>query len=169
MALIHRTRNPKLSDCLLRDDVSTTDVMCAAQRIRTLPGRRLRARAGFSLAEVVVALAILTAALLGLALFVSRMAHATSDSRLLGTATELVTNRIETIKGSTDYASIDTFATTETSIPGSSSYAGFTRQTLILHVGGGVSDSVDYRVVTVIVTNPVMSAPVRKTTAIASF
>ncbi|MHB1861917.1 MAG: type IV pilus modification PilV family protein [Gemmatimonadaceae bacterium] len=131
--------------------------------------RALRARAGFSLAEVLVALVILTAALLGLALFVSRMAHATSDSRLLGTATELVTNRIETIKSITNYASIDTCAITESTIAGSPDYAGFTRQTLVKHVGGGVADSVDYRIVTVIVTNPVMSAPVKKTTAIAAF
>ncbi len=131
--------------------------------------RGLRQRAGFSLPEVIVALAILTAALLGLALFVSRMAHATSDSRLLGTADELVTNRIEAIKAITNYASIDTCAGTETSIPGSASYKGFTRQTLISHVGGGVADSVDYRIVTVIVNNPVLPSPVKKTTAIAAF
>lgn len=133
------------------------------------PRRRVRARAGFSLAEVVVALGILTAALLSLALFVSRMAHQTSDSKLLGTANELVTNRIESIKSITDYSSIDTTAITETSIPGSPDYKGFTRQTLVKHVGGGVSDSVDYRIVTVVVSNPVMSSSVKKTTAIAAF
>jgi prepilin-type N-terminal cleavage/methylation domain-containing protein len=131
--------------------------------------RQLRSRSGFSLAEVIVALAILSAALLGLALFVSRMAHATSDSRLLGTADELVTNRLEAIKSITNYASIDTCARTETSIPGSTTYKGFTRQTLVTHVGGGVADSVDYRIVTVIVTNPVMPGTVKKTTAIAAF
>ena len=129
----------------------------------------MRARPGFSLVEVIVALGILTAALLGLALFVSRMAHTTSDARLLGTASELAVNRIEDIKSSTDYASIDTFAVTETSIPGSPTYAGFTRKTLVKHVGGAVTDSVDYRIITVVVTNPVMSAPVTKTTAIAAF
>ena len=130
---------------------------------------RLRTRSGFSLAEVIVALAILSAALLGLALFVSRMAHATSESRLLGAADELVTNRIEAIKAITNYDSLDSCATTETSIPGSATYKGFTRQTLITHVGGGVADSVDYRIVTVIVTNPVMPSTVKKTTAIAAF
>jgi Tfp pilus assembly protein PilV len=131
--------------------------------------RRLRTRPGFSLAEVIVALGILTAALLGLALFVSRMAHSTSDSRLLGTANELVVNRIEAIKAITNYASIDSCAITESTVPGSTSYVGFKRQTLIKHVGGGVTDSVDYRIVTVIITNPVMSATVKKTTAIAAF
>jgi prepilin-type N-terminal cleavage/methylation domain-containing protein len=130
--------------------------------------RRLRSRAGFSLVEVIVALGILTAALLSLALFVSRMAHTTSDARLLGTASELAANRIETIKTSSDYASIDTFAVSETFGSGSP-YNGFKRKTLVKHVGGAVADSVDYRIITVIVTNPVMSSTVKKTTAIAAF
>ncbi len=131
--------------------------------------RLLRTRPGFTLVEVIVALGILTLALLGLALFVSRMAHSASDSRLLGTANELVINRIESIKAITNYASIDSCAITESSIPGSSTYKGFNRQTLVKHVGGGIADSVDYRIITVTVTNPVMSAPVKKTTAIAAF
>lgn len=131
--------------------------------------RGVRARAGFSLVEVIVALGLLTVVLLGLALFVSNMAHNTSDSRLLGTASELAANRLETIKSATDYASIDTFAVKETSIPGSSTYAGFVRQTYVQHVGGAVSDSVDYRIVTVVVSNPAMSDTVKKTTAIAAF
>ena len=129
----------------------------------------LPAREGFSLVEVIVALGLLTVVLLGLALFVSNMAHTTSESRLLGTASELAANRIETIKGSTNYASIDTFAVTETSITGSPTYAGFTRQTYVQHVGGAITDSVDYRVVTVVVTNPAMAGSVKKTTAIAAF
>jgi prepilin-type N-terminal cleavage/methylation domain-containing protein len=132
-------------------------------------GRRFRTRSGFSLVEVIVALAILTMALLGLAMFVSRMAHAASDSRLLGTANELVTNRIEAIKAITNYASIDSCAITEGSIAGSPAYVGFKRKTLIKHVGGGVADSVDYRIITVTVTNPEMSTSVKKTTAIAAF
>ena len=129
---------------------------------------RLKVRAGFSLVEVVVALGILTAALLSLALFVSRMAHTTSNARLLGTASELAANRIESIKASSNYASIDTFAVTQSTALGAQ-YAGFTRKTLIKHVGGSVTDSVDYRIITVIVTNPVMSDTVKKTTAIAAF
>lgn len=128
-----------------------------------------RARAGFSLVEVIVALGLLTVVLLGLALFVSNMAHTTTDSRLLGTASELAANRLETIKASTNYASIDSFAVTETSIPGPAAYAGFKRQTYVQHVGGAVTDSVDYRTVTVVVSNPEMPGTVKKTTAIAAF
>ncbi|HEY5220461.1 MAG TPA: hypothetical protein VIJ16_11665 [Gemmatimonadaceae bacterium] len=130
---------------------------------------QLRARPGFSLAEMVVALGILTGALLGLALFVSKMAHTTSTAQLLSVGSELVANRIETVKSNPTYATIDTFATTESTISGSTDYKGFKRQTLVKHVGGAVTDSVDYRIVTVIVTNPLLTSPVRKTTIIASF
>ncbi len=112
---------------------------------------------------------ILGSALLGMALFVSRMAHSASDSRLIGVADELAADRVETIKTSTRYATLPgDFQGTETSIPGGD-YAGFARQTIIKHVGGSPSDSVDYMVVTVIVSNPAISDTVRKTTVIASF
>ncbi|MHB1862541.1 MAG: type IV pilus modification PilV family protein [Gemmatimonadaceae bacterium] len=131
--------------------------------------RRWRARDGFTLIEVVIALLILGMALLGLALFVSRMAHAATFSRLLGTANELAADRIETIKSATTYSTLDTrFAGTETSISGLGN-SGFTRQTIIRHIGGGTSDSLDYRIVTVIVTNPAMTDTIRKTTVIAAF
>lgn len=115
-----------------------------------------------------MALGILSAVLLGLALFVTRMAHSTAEARLLGTASELAANRLESIKTSSDYASIDTFATTET-FGSTSEYAGFTRVTQVSHIGGSVSDSVDYRIVTVTVSNPVMTSAIAQTTAIAAF
>ncbi len=128
-----------------------------------------RGRAGFTLVEVVVAMLILGSALLGMALFVSGMAHSATDSRLIGTANELAADRIETIKTSTSYATLGAdFQGTETSIPGGD-YAGFTRRTIIKHVGGSPTDSVDYTVVTVLVSDPAISDTVRKTTVIASF
>ena len=129
---------------------------------------RWRTRYGFTLIETVVALIILGVALLGLALFVSRMAHAGTDSNLLGTANELAADRIETIKSHLTYSTIDTYAGTESSIPGLGN-AGFVRRTIIRHVGGDTSDSVDYYVVTVVVTNAAMPDTVRKTTVIAAF
>lgn len=129
--------------------------------------RRWRARNGFTLVEVVVALLVLGFALLGLSLFVSNMAHAGTDSRLLGTANELAADRIETVKSDLTYSTLDSrYAGTESSISG---YSGYKRKTVIRHVGGGVSDSVDYRIVTVVVTNSAMTDTVRKTTIIAAF
>jgi prepilin-type N-terminal cleavage/methylation domain-containing protein len=126
-------------------------------------------RRGFTLVEVVVSLVILSAVFLGLALFVSRMAHASTYSRLEDTAEDLVADRLETVKSATNYASIDSlFTSTEATIPGADN-AGFSRQTIVEHIGGQATDSVDYKLVTVIVSNPALPAPVRKTTAIASF
>jgi prepilin-type N-terminal cleavage/methylation domain-containing protein len=127
------------------------------------------ARRGFTLVEVVVSLVILGGVFLGLALFVSNMAHSSAYSRLEDTAEDLVADRLETVKSATDYASIDSlFARSEGVIPGAE-YAGFARQTIVDHVGGQPADSVDYKLVTVIVTNPALPKAVRKTTAIASF
>lgn len=128
-----------------------------------------RRRGGFTLVEVVIAMLILGSALLGMALFVSRMAHSSTTSRLLGTANELAADRLETIKTSTSYVTLSSdFQGTETAIPGGD-YGGFTRRTIIKRVGGSPSDSVDYTVVTVVVSNPAISDTVRKTTVIASF
>ena len=48
-------------------------------------------------------------------------------------------------------------------------YPGFVRQTLVQHVGGAPTDSVDYRVVTVEVRSARLPSPMRKTTLIAAF
>ena len=126
-------------------------------------------RRGFTLVEVMVSLLLLAGVFLGLAKFTSNMAHQGTYSRLLNTAEDLASARLETVKSATAYATIDaTYTTTEASIPGAQN-AGFSRQTLIQHVGGQPADSVDYKVVTVIVNNPALSSPVRKTTVIAAF
>jgi prepilin-type N-terminal cleavage/methylation domain-containing protein len=132
--------------------------------------RHRRSRHGFTLVEVVVALGILSIAMLSLAKFVSTMAHTTTLARLQSTSTDLTSDRIEAVTSATVYATIESlFVATEVNIPGPPEYQGFTRQTLVTHIGGGSTDSVDYKVITVIVTHPLLSTSVRKSTAIASF
>ena len=126
-----------------------------------------RARSGITLVEVVVAMSLLSGVLLALAGFAYRLAVSTSNSRVAAIASQLVADRIETVKGAQRYASIDSlFKGTESPVP---SFNGFDRQTWVTHMGGGVTDSVDYRVITVEVRNARLSAPMRKTTIIAAF
>jgi len=56
-------------------------------------------RAGMTMLEVVIAMSILGGALLGMAAFTGRLAHTTGTSRLQTTANQLVSDRIEIVKG----------------------------------------------------------------------
>jgi prepilin-type N-terminal cleavage/methylation domain-containing protein len=131
-----------------------------------LPTRRRRwlRRRGMTLIEVMIALVILTGALLGMGRFITSFAHTTSDGSLSSTASDLVLDRLEQIKAYNNYANIAaTYAGTEASIPG---YPGFTRVTQVLRTNTATTD---YTAVTVSVSNTSMLNPVKKTTIIAAF
>ncbi|MBX6331214.1 MAG: hypothetical protein IRY91_05145 [Gemmatimonadaceae bacterium] len=120
-----------------------------------------------TLIEVLAALTILTGATLGMAAFVGRFAHATGENEARDTAVQLATDRLEDVKGDPVYANIEAdFKGTESSISG---YPGYTRQTLVQHVGGTSSSNVDYKIVTVIVKGPGLDEPVSKTTIISNY
>ncbi len=126
-----------------------------------------RARRGLSLVEVMVALGILGGVMLGLGMFSVRLSQATSGARLQVTAAQLVAERLEAVKGAPRYSAVESlFVATEASIPFN---PGFRRQTWVARVGGTVSDTIDYKIVTVEVTNSQMAARVRKTTVLAPF
>jgi prepilin-type N-terminal cleavage/methylation domain-containing protein len=128
---------------------------------------RARARAGMTMLEVVIAMSILGGALLSMAAFTGRLAHTTGTSRLQTTANQLVSDRIETVKGAPRYTAIESlYVKTESSLSG---YPRFTRRTMVVHIGGAVKDSVDYKTITVEVTHPLLTNPVRKTTVISYF
>ena len=128
---------------------------------------RARRRAGMTMLEVVIAMSILGGALLSMAAFTGRLAHTTGTSRLQGTANQLVSDRIETVKGAPRYTAIESlYVKTESSLSG---YPRFTRRTMVVHIGGAVKDSVDYKTITVEVTHPLLTNPVRKTTVISYF
>lgn len=126
-----------------------------------------RARAGMSMLEVVVAMSILGGALLSMAAFSARLSHNTGTARMQGTANQLVNDRMETVKGAPRYTAIESlFVKTETNMSG---FKGYTRKTMVTRTGGKVTDSIDYKAVTVEVTNPQMPKAVRKTTIIAPY
>ncbi len=121
-------------------------------------------RRGMTLIEVMVALLILTGALLGMGKFITSFSHTTSDGALSSVASDLVLDRLETIKGATSYSTLETtYQVTESAIPG---FPGYTRVTKILRTLDPIED---YKAVTVTVTNPGLSTPVKKSTIIAAY
>jgi prepilin-type N-terminal cleavage/methylation domain-containing protein len=129
--------------------------------------RSIRARRGLTLVEVIVALGILGTVLLALGLFSARFSQANSASNMRILAAQMASARLETVKGAKSYASIESlYVKTESGITG---YPRYIRQTSVKRTGGGVADTIDYKTVTVMVTNPQMKGSVRKTTVIAPF
>jgi len=130
-------------------------------------GRRPTERRGLSLVEVIIALAILGGVLLALGLFSARLSQATSGGRVRIAAAQLAADRLELVKTAPRYSMIEsTYVATENNIP---KFPGYTRRTWVQRVGGAVTDTIDYKIVTVQVTNSQMSGNVRKTTVIAPF
>lgn len=124
---------------------------------------RNRRRSGMTLIEVMIALVILTGALLGMGKFITSFSHATSDGALSSVASDLVLDRLETIKGSTSYVSLDAYAVTESAITG---FAGYKRVTQVTRT---LDATQDYKAITVTVSNTALSTPVKKSTIIAAF
>jgi type II secretory pathway pseudopilin PulG len=119
-----------------------------------------------TLIETMVAITILATALIGLGDFMGHFAHATKVASLQQRALDLATDRIDSVKHVDNYAAIDSMAGTQTIAADSSTYS---LETIVDHVGGGPTDTLDYRVVTVAVTPPTSTTPIRKTTIISAF
>jgi prepilin-type N-terminal cleavage/methylation domain-containing protein len=127
-----------------------------------------RPRAGMTLIEVIVALSILGGVLLGLGLFSVRLSQSTSTAKIRVEAAQLAADQLETAKTQPRYSMVDSFyIASEALIAG---HPGFTRQTWVQRVGGAVTDTIDYKIVTVQVGNAQLAgSTVRKTTVIAPF
>ena len=126
-----------------------------------------RPRHGLSLVEVIVALSILGGVLLALGMFSARLSQATSNGRIRVTAAQLAADRLETVKTAPRYSAIESlYVATEGTVAG---FPGYSRRTWVQRVGGAVTDTIDYKVVTVQVSNAQMQGNVRKTTVIAPY
>jgi prepilin-type N-terminal cleavage/methylation domain-containing protein len=129
--------------------------------------RSAERRRGMTLIEVLIAMTILSVIIIGLGGFSTNFARTVSQTGMKSTASDLVADRIETVKAGGRYDLLETqFQGTESAVTG---HPGFTRKTMILRVGGAPTDSVDYKVVTVEVTAARLPKPVRKSTVISSF
>lgn len=123
-------------------------------------------RRGMTLIETMIAVVILGTALIGLGDFMAHFAHATKVAALQQRGLDLATDRVDSAEHAPTYVSLDTMAATENIAIDSTVY---TRQTIVQHIGGGPTDTLDYRTVTVQVTLPTVTNPVRKTVIIAAF
>ena len=127
-------------------------------------------RRGMTLIEVMIAIVILSGAMLGLAKFGGQIEHTTATAGDMSLASDLAVARIEQIKTFRVYATIvstyNNITETYTSDP---VYKGFTRLTNATRCAGCPTASNDYITVTVTVSGRSLVAPISKTTIIAVF
>jgi prepilin-type N-terminal cleavage/methylation domain-containing protein len=120
---------------------------------------------GFTLIEVMMALAIITAVLLAMGTATASFVHEVAVGDRNTAALQLVDGRIEAIQMDPNYTGLDTaYAGTETDFP---TLPGYTRTTTILVVGGA-GQSVNYKKITVTVDGPGLDAPVARTITVGA-
>jgi prepilin-type N-terminal cleavage/methylation domain-containing protein len=128
---------------------------------------RRRVRRGFTLVEVIVALAILGGVLLGLSDYTRRMTVATRRAASTTEASDIAAAQLETVKGWRVYGTlVATYHNTSESFSGGA-WNGFTRQTFAVRTGPTATQ--DFTTVSVVVSGNGLATPVRKTTIIAAF
>lgn len=120
-------------------------------------------RRGFTLIEVMVAMSILAAVLLGTGRFTARFIHTTAIAHATTVASEVATERMEMITTDPSYGTlVARWAGTTTGFPG---YPAMSRVTTLQRITGNAPRR-DYTVVTVRVTEPTLSAPIRLTSIV---
>ena len=131
------------------------------------PTRRRPTRtAGFTLVETMVAVLVLTIALLGLGRFVSDFIQGTTQSTIETVAVNVAREQIEAVRGDPVYATLETrYAGVTGGVPG---YAAMRRTTTFRHVGPPAAAGQNYKTVTVVVTDPALRRPVTMTLSIAA-
>ena len=133
-------------------------------------GRARFARRGMTLIEVMIAIVILSGAMLGLAKFGGKFEHTTATASDMSLASDLAVARIEQIKAFRVYTSlVATYNSTSETFPTDPVYKGFTRTTRVTRCAGCPTATNDYITVTSTVSGRSLVAPIAKTTIIALF
>lgn len=132
-------------------------------RLAARPPVAPSARRGMTLIEVMIALSIITTAMLGLGAFLPNFMHVSAQGTIQSAASDLAVTQIETIKSWPTYSTLSTFAGTKT---GLTNCLGCTMTTVVTHTTTALAD---YETVSVTVTGSNVLPAVEKTTAIASF
>ncbi|MBI3567872.1 MAG: prepilin-type N-terminal cleavage/methylation domain-containing protein [Gemmatimonadetes bacterium] len=128
-------------------------------------------RRGMTLVEVIMAITILSMAMLGLANFSRLFQHKTQTSSDLALGGDLATQKIETIKGWKVYSTlVTTYNNITETFAADPVYTGFTRYTKVVQCSGCPTATNDYVTVTVKVTGRSLpTTGISKTTIIAAF
>lgn len=113
-------------------------------------------RAGFTLVEVILAMAILVGVIVTLVTLTAKTVHVAAVSDREQAAIQMVTDRTDQILSDPSYASLDTaYAKTETNV---ASYPGFTRVTTVVRT---TTSGQDFKKFTVTVTASGLTAVAR--------
>jgi Tfp pilus assembly protein PilV len=126
----------------------------------------MRPRTGMSLVEVLVAMMLLVGVVLVLGGFSAKFAQATGQAHLVVLANEIAATRLDAARQQPNYAALDTLVRSDSV---KADFSWYRVRTQIVRIGGAVTDSLDYKLVTVTVTHPAMRRIVTKTTAVAAF
>jgi prepilin-type N-terminal cleavage/methylation domain-containing protein len=119
---------------------------------------------GFTLIEVVVAIAILGGVALTIGAATGKLVHTTGDDRIATQAAAAAEAQLALVQVWPEYATIDSaFAGTANNTP----MTGWTRVTSVVRTGGS-GQANDYKKITVTVTGPGLTAPVTRTLTIAA-
>ncbi|MEQ9569766.1 MAG: prepilin-type N-terminal cleavage/methylation domain-containing protein [Longimicrobiales bacterium] len=128
----------------------------------TAPEARRARSGGFTLVEVTIALVILAVAVLGMAASAGVLGRYSAEAEVRALAMQAVQDRISLVKVDPRYGELETlYAGSESDLPG---LDGFTRTTTVTRVNQTVSGggTLDYKVISVVVTGDVLSAPLSR-------
>jgi prepilin-type N-terminal cleavage/methylation domain-containing protein len=133
-------------------------------RLAARPPAAPSARRGMTLIEVMIALSIITTAMLGLGAFLPNFMHVSAQGTIQSAASDIAVTQVETIKAWPTYSTLSTFAATTST--GLTNCLGCTRVTAVTHT---LTTTADYETISVTVSGPNIAVPVEKTTVIAAF
>lgn len=127
-------------------------------------------RRGMTLVEVMIAIVIMSGAMIGLARFTGKFEHTTATAGDMALASDLATARIEAVKAYRNYSTlVATYNNITQTYVGDPVYNGFSVLTKATRCTGCPTASNDYITVTVNVTGRSLSSTITKTTIIAVF
>jgi len=124
------------------------------------------AERGMTLIEIIIALSILAVVVLGMGQFAFNFSRTERQSEARTIAVFLADQRLSEIRSSPNYSGVDSiYGVAEPSISG---FTGYARTTAIVHTGGPLPQTNDYKTVTVTVTAPTLASPIKKTIVVAA-